>query len=361
MEEDLVLGGFIAAPLLGILAIHLFFKRLRRTPGQPVGWLRLVAGNVLILAVGCSMVLLAGECYCRFFVDTTDAYGRSKINQRWIDRHWHENAIGVRDSLDTYSPQRTAGKRRVTFMGDSFTAGHGVADVEDRFVNRVRRSRPAWEVHLFAENGMDTGEEVEAVRGSLASNYEWQQLVLVYNLNDIADITPEWAAVSKRVLTAPPPPFLFEHSYFLNTLHIRWTAWRDADLRRYFDFVNGAYNGPLWEQQKRRLTEMRDLMREHGGQLVVVTFPFLENLGPDYKYRDVHRRLDDFWRGLGVPHLDLLAILESHKGEHLVVNAHDPHPNERAHELAAEAILHFLDATPPASSQPAQTKPAPRE
>jgi hypothetical protein len=83
-----------------------------------------------------------------------------------------------------------------------------------------------------------------------------------------------------------------------------------------------------------------------------VTFPFVHNLGPDYQYRRVHERLDEAWRDLEVPHLDLLSAFEAHPSANLVVNPRDAHPNERAHAIAAKPIAAFIEANLPDSPPP---------
>jgi hypothetical protein len=57
----------------------------------------------------------------------------------------------------------------------------------------------------------------------------------------------------------------------------------------------------------------------------------------------VHEQLGRFWRELQVPHLDLLPVYQGLKPQQLVANRFDPHPNEFAHKLAAEAIQKFLE------------------
>jgi hypothetical protein len=62
----------------------------------------------------------------------------------------------------------------------------------------------------------------------------------------------------------------------------------------------------------------------------------------------------------GIPCLDLLPVLEPHASEKLTVNIFDAHPNERAHELAADAIADRLlgdltDRQPSPASPPAET------
>jgi hypothetical protein len=74
----------------------------------------------------------------------------------------------------------------------------------------------------------------------------------------------------------------------------------------------------------------------------VVTFPLLDALGPDYQYKFVHEELDRFWRELNVPHLDLLSVYKDLPPSKITVNRYDAHPNEYAHQLAAERIDEFL-------------------
>jgi hypothetical protein len=87
---------------------------------------------------------------------------------------------------------------------------------------------------------------------------------------------------------------------------------------------------------------MWDFVEANGGQLLVVTFPFLQLEGPDYEYQFAHDQLDEFWRGLGVPHLDLHPVFAEEQRERITVNRYDAHPNEYANLLAAERIDQFL-------------------
>ncbi|MFO0983404.1 MAG: tetratricopeptide repeat protein [Planctomycetota bacterium] len=79
-----------------------------------------------------------------------------------------------------------------------------------------------------------------------------------------------------------------------------------------------------------------------GAQLMMVLFPFLHELGPDYGYRAVHEQIAALCAAQHIPLLDLLALFEQHESEDLVVNRHDAHPNERAQGMAASAIDAFL-------------------
>jgi hypothetical protein len=84
---------------------------------------------------------------------------------------------------------------------------------------------------------------------------------------------------------------------------------------------------------------MRAQCARHGIELRVVIFPFLTTLGDDDPFAPAYDRLASHCADHQIPCLDLRPALVPHVAEGLVVNRFDAHPNERAHALAAEAIL----------------------
>ena len=341
MDDNLVLGLYLLLALLSGGLVVLFARHLRARAG-PAGWPRLVLGNLLVLLVLLAVGLLGGEVYYRFMYDTTDSLDYTKVSVRWFERYYHQNSWGCRDNVE-YANARQPGKRRITFLGDSFAAGHGVKDAEALFAFRLRQAHPEWEIHLLARPGFDTGNELQSVAACLTNNYQLDQVVLVYCLNDIGDLLPEGDAAIQRVYDeVDHSGWLRRHSYFVNTVYSRLSLSWNPDLKQYFQLMHAAYRGPVWGQQQQRLKELRDLVQSHGGRLSVVTFPFFQALGPNYEYQFVHVELDQCWRELGVPHLDLLSVYKGLPAKQLMVNRFDAHPNEYAHALAAATLDKFL-------------------
>lgn len=340
--ENIILTGFVCAAIACGYLLFLFFKpRGDRTP-PPLTWRRWTAGNALIILFLAALVLAAGEIYYRFFYDATDSYMMSKTSLRWEQRHYQLNASGFRDSIE-YKWKIPAGKRRITFLGDSFTAGHGIKDVEQRFANRIRARNPGWEVHVMAKNGWETGTHLEVLEDGLPPDYDCDLVVLVYCLNDISDLAPDyWINIVERITqTWRPGPIVLE-SFFLDTYYHRIRMALDPDLRDYYGYVGQWYRGPVWNIQEARLRQLRDKVAQRGGQLRVVTFPFLQSAGHNYPFREIHMQLDVLWTSMGVPHLDLLDTFSQVDSPQLVVNRFDAHPNEKAHEMAANAIERFI-------------------
>jgi lysophospholipase L1-like esterase len=307
-------------------------------------FLRLFLVNALIF-FSLTLALFAGfEVYYRFFYDTTDSFGLSRVTLRWFARHYQRNKQGFRDTIN-YPASLGRGKERITFLGDSFTAGHGVKDPEKRFVNLLRKKLgPRWEVHALARNGNDLARYFRVLKKSKKAGYQFDKVILVYVLNDISDIIPEWQKIVRQIYkdSSKPLPFLIQHSYFLNTLYHRRQASQNPNISNYYAFVKDAYSGLIWKAQQERLRMLKKRVTDYGGRFAVVTFPFLHRLGPEYDYQEVHEKLNAFWRYEKVPHLDLLPVYQGFKPGDMTVNPFDAHPNERAHQLAADAIYDFL-------------------
>jgi hypothetical protein len=350
-QENLAFGLFVAAPAASFGLLMVFVRRLKRSTG-PTGWGRLLAGNALVFLCLSTPLLLAGEVYFRFFYDTTDSLAYTRVSARWEQHHWRVNSAGCRDNVE-YSPTLTPSRRRISFVGDSFTAGHGIKNVDDRFPNLLRRMHPNWEVHVLARVGLDTGEELTVLRKAFARGYQADEVVLVYCLNDLGDLLPAQADATTRALAAlDNSGWLLRNSYMLNLGYHHYRASRDPYLGNYCPFVREAYTGAVWEQQRQRLKAFRDLVEGHGGHLAVVTFPFLHAMGPNYEYTSAHETLDRLWRELGVPHLDLLQVYGKLPAKRVTVNRFDAHPNEYANRLAADAIDKWLPQILGASAVP---------
>lgn len=333
-------AAFVLLPVaIGFCTVR-FFRNLSRRD-QRTGWPALVAGNALILALLLSLLFLGFETYYRFVCDRTDAMGNTLVSTAWYERYFHRNSLGLRDNIE-YSMALTPGKRRLTFVGDSFTAGFGVKNVDDRFVNCIRRLHPEWEVHAAAKPGLDTSTEVDLLHTlTVRHHYQIDVIVLVYQINDIGEVMPGWKKGYQRMMTDSfRNSWLCQNSYFVNLFYHRWQIQHDSYMQKYFDEVEAAYKGPLWDIEKMGLSALPNLTRMRGGQLLlVVTFPYMDQA---MRFKSVHEQLDRYWKENGVPYLDLLATFSNLPPSKLVANPHDAHPNEYAHALAAQAIDEFL-------------------
>ena len=131
--------------VLGLTPVVLV--QLRRKWAAQKSRLRIIYAS--LSAWLCFGLLTLPELGFALLYDTTDSFDMTNVSNRWFQVHvkpdvrslkFADNAeISYRNHSDiVLNPEN--GIRHVCFLGDSFTFGHGVPDVRDRFSNRVFRS-----------------------------------------------------------------------------------------------------------------------------------------------------------------------------------------------------------------------------
>jgi len=358
------LVGLLVWMTLVALAFVMLLRARRRRRGQPsrLRWINLGLSLWLVVSL-----LTAGEVAFAFFVDRSDAFNATNISRRWTELHIdrERNAMGFRDRHELRKDV-PAGTRRICFVGDSFTMGHGVVNMDDRFSNRVGAGLEAaqpgkYEVANIANLGLEIAQIEGRVKALFDEGFKIDMVVYVICLNDIeyyADMLngnkPAESAGAKKPLPQKPF-FLFSETYFLNWLYFRYKQFAQPEVRGYYDRLEGAYDSEAWTYFRQHLEQLDAVCRSRGAELRIVVFPFLHNLGPEYPFLAAHRKIDDFAKENGIRVLDLEPVFREHAGERLTVNAFDAHPNERAHAIAADAMMKSLlndFATGQAGKQP---------
>ena len=297
----------------------------------------------LFLAVWTLIVLLASlETGFALLYDTTDSFSLTNVSRRWYERHVRYNNMGYRDDK-SFQLTVPKGEKRIMIIGDSFTFGHGIADIANRFSdvleNRCHQELGAnWEIDNFALPALATSSQLSLLRELGERGLQADLCLLVYCLNDIEDLVPDSRIIVGTIILDLPSHWLFRRTYFPNFLYYRYRQFSRPEVRGYFEWLAEAYRGPVWNEQVKQLDELRHWCSDSETPLLVALFPFLTNLGPEYPFEEAHRKLRDYFARHQVPCLDLLETFRAHRNERLVVNRFDAHPNERAHALAAEAI-----------------------
>jgi hypothetical protein len=309
------------------------------------------------LSVGMVLVFLtAAEATFALFIDRSDTFDVTNVSKRWFRRHLdaerHE-PLGNRDS-EAFTKFVAPGKERIAFVGDSFTAGHGINNMADRFSDRIRSKLEAakpgkYVVANLSEPGWETSQIEAFVRKLLIDGNDMHYVVYVYCMNDIEGFPKltqsgglDWKTPIKESLgeiyTEAPRFFLWRDTYLYNWLYYRYLQARNPKSRSYFDALAECYRTTQWELLSKKLIQLRNDCREKKVELRIAIFPFLHQLGPDNPFLEAHAKIAAFCKEQGIRVLDLEPVFREHMAENLRVNAFDAHPNERANEIAAEAM-----------------------
>jgi len=138
---------FLAVPLASAVALFVF-GRLSKLTMWKSGWLRLLSGNLLVLTLMFSLVMLAGETWFRFFYNTTDSLAYTKVCERWVRRHWQVTQPDAATALSIRPRAKSAGRVSLSLGIRSLRAW--IRNIEDRLANRLRRTHPECEFHVLA-------------------------------------------------------------------------------------------------------------------------------------------------------------------------------------------------------------------
>jgi len=349
-EYLLMLAGWLAGLAVSLVALLRVRRRLRQRGVLTLGKSR---GLGTILALWSALATLTAlELFFVCFVDQSDAFNGTNVSKRWFRRYMdgQKNADDFRDrrTLDDPVPP---GTKRIIVFGDSYTAGHGIKRMDDRFTERLERLLNAGGPERVQVYNMGwPGYEVSLVEAMLRAVLEHQKQVDVviycYMMNDIEGYDPRTEEFLKQVNSRQPTNPLITRTYFLNWVYFRWQQLRTDAETNYFPHLKDSYNTTAWLNVAASLERMRARCEAAGVEFRLVLFPFMQDLGPDYPFRDAHAKLAAWAQEHNVPVLDMEPLLSAHRHERIRVNAFDAHPNEYANRLFAEAIYEWLKDDP---------------
>lgn len=309
---------------------------------------RVIWANLLLSVWMVFAFLTLVEFYFAFLYDQSDTFNMTLSSKRWFNRHVepYKNSDGFRDS-HPLPVQLPAGKRHLVFIGDSFTMGHGISQMEDRFSDLIaadlERAKPG---EFIVSNMGEAGWEISVIEGMIRALISQGRpvttLIYVYNLNDIEGYDPRTTETIKSLQANEPKFWLFTRSYSWNWFYFRYQQFSRAEVSDYFPHLQKSYDTEAWNGVKSKLDSIRDHCREANIDFRMVIFPFVHNLGADYAFQPVHEKLVRYCEDAGIPVLDLLPVLKEHSGERLVVSRFDAHPNEAVQRIVAKALREQL-------------------
>lgn len=326
--------------LVGGITLFLCLFVFIRRKAKPFTRLQTIIENITLMLLTVFLTLMALELYFKVFFAQSDGFGYTLASQNWYSQYWQENSLGYRDV--EWTPERLAGKTRVMIVGDSFVAGTGIPNPEDRFANQLG--------HLLGDNyailnvaspGWDTVDEVKAIL-----NYPFRPdiLVLSYYINDIEG-TAYQSGLHRPPIRQDPPAWLFplvQNSYTFNFLYWRIVRLGPSEWAQVYwnEWLRKISTDPeiRWRHQQELLRIIEGAASERI-PLSVVIFP---NLTAVDESRLLTQPIIDLFRTHNIPVLDVGELLAGRDPATTTVNAVDSHPNEAVNREVAEHLFHLI-------------------
>jgi hypothetical protein len=291
------------------------------------------------------------------FIPQSHSIDCTLASKLWYQKYWKPiNSSGFRDN------EPGGNKPSILFVGDSFTAGAGLKSVDDRFSNIVgkelNKNEIAINIGKLSLNSMD--EYIVMKNYIYMTKIKPKTIVLQYCGNDILNVCMNKGLkfggfnFFKNVDKVFIP--VIEGSYLIN--YIFWSFPKQYINESLVILLNQAYkNDDMLAQHKDELMLFVDYARNNSIQLIVVVFPFLQDL----KKSDSMYVTDmvNFFEVNGVPAINVSALVKDIPLSERVININDGHASKKVNRIVAQEILKKLN-NPASSSGVSKGTCAPR-
>jgi len=294
--------------------------------------------NALLIIFTVLFMFIILEFYFCFFVIKSDGFGFTLSSKKWFSKYWEPiNSLGYRDI--EHSEEDFINKKTIFVIGDSFIAGHGLKDYEDRFSNLMQVELDNEYVVLnIAKNGWNTPEEYGAI---LSYPYARPDLIILsYFINDIETAAFK-CGIKRPVLIYPPSRTiapLIDNSYFLNYIYWRLYRFYNTNFGQiYWNYLKKCYfNNKVFELHKKELLRLINYTREQNINVISVVFPNLMAIEASKPFTSP---IVDFFKGNNIDCIDLAEMLSGRDPNDIIINNLDGHPNEKLNREIADILL----------------------
>ncbi|MGE0526355.1 MAG: SGNH/GDSL hydrolase family protein [Bdellovibrionales bacterium] len=303
--------------------------------------------NVLLVFGSLMIALLAIEGLF-MLVERSHSVGYSLAAQSWFRTYWRTNSKGYRERESTEIAD-LASRRKVVVIGDSFAAGHGISNPDDRFSNRLEGFLPKnWVVLNFGQNGIDSKTQLKIVE---KLELQPEVIVLSYFGNDIMESAIELGLKPNKIEPYKDLQGLWAKVIpnFYFTDFIYW-LWPREDLANWWSYYDRAYSDPqIVANHKRDMEGLIRAAKDRGSHLLVVIFPYLHDLERSEIY---YPMVASFFSERNIPWVDVRSLVKDLPLEKRVVNLNDVHANEVVHQRVGEAIYRKMAQIVPELAEP---------
>lgn len=277
-------------------------------------------------------IFYAFELYFSFKTKS-HAIGYSYAGKLWKTKYWNPiNANGFRDK----TIQQNANNKTIFFIGDSFTEGHGIDNIDDRYSDIIKKALPNYNVYNLGINGIGTLQETKILTfAPIKPNIVFWQ----YFSNDIDELLQKYGYsysfnlyndVNSIIRKIVKSSFLFNYVYW---------AKPHKDTQNYLDGLSsGIKNKELIKEHLQNCDLIINYCSENHIKLVFIAFPLF--IVDEKNPFNTHAKfMLDYVASKSVETINVDSLTKDLKVEEKVVNNFDAHASKLVNKRIADFIL----------------------
>jgi hypothetical protein len=297
--------------------------------------------GTVLLSIFVTFILLEATF---MFIPRSHAVDYTLASKLWYAKYWKPiNSLGFRDKEpDNNNPV-------ILFVGDSFTTGHGLKSVDDRFSNIVgnelRKKGKKYTVINIGRNNLDSREEYDLMTDFFhLTMIKPKTIVLQYYGNDIDGVAKSSgikfdgfrppADMNKFLILIGSGSYLFNYIY--------WMFPREYLGASYINFLTQAYkNDAVLSKHKDDLKLFVNYARENSIQLIAIIFPLLQDIEmSDSMYVN---NIVNFFETNNATTINVSSLVKNIPMSERMININDGHASKKVNRIVAQEILRKIE------------------
>jgi hypothetical protein len=314
--------------ILIISIVHLFksFHEITRSP------FNVKIKDILLMFYSTLIFILFTELIF-FFIPKSHFFGNTLASKNW--RSYYKDPI---NSFGFHDFQPKNKKNIILFVGDSFTQGHGIKNVKDRYSNKIEEYNDLYSSINIGKNGLDTKQEFSTMIDFISkSKIKPKTIILQYFGNDIEGIA--YSKIKKKnnepyTNLSKLSKLIIKGSYLVNYLY--W-LYPHEDYKPYLNYLKKAYSDPdIVSEHLSDLNKFIQYSKDNNIKLKVLIFPFLV----DFELSDViyENKIKTFFKSKKIETISVSQLVLKMDKNDLIVNKNDGHASVLLNEIIAKKL-----------------------
>ncbi|MEK6984229.1 MAG: SGNH/GDSL hydrolase family protein [Nanoarchaeota archaeon] len=345
LQKIKVFKIFLVIAGLAFLLVSSVIKYYKNITLRFIARKKKILQNLTLLFLTVFILIVSLELSLRLVLTQDSKYNFAPGVQEFYEKYVFLNKDGYRDIDSSYFKQKNT--KRIVGLGDSFTFGTGIKNVNDTYLEELesllneKSEYKKYEVLNFGKAGVDSEFEVQILKND-ALRYNPDIIIVGFVLNDFRDF--EYQKKGGNFYLFWFDTFLKRYSYLYNFVNkgfniaLEAAAIKKSYYQTILDSFKSEKNKKLNEEY---FKEFKKISRENNSTLVIAIFPFIHQLDK-YPFAEQHKVISQMANENGIIIIDLLPYFKGINEKKLVVSKFDNHPNELGHRIAAEAIYEKL-------------------
>ncbi len=262
------------------------------------------------------------------------------VGLAYCSKNWklYYNQLNQQQYRDQAHDKKDFSKKKILFIGDSFTQGNGIERPENRFAELFTKSLGSCSEHfIYAKGGMNSLEQLNILKGI---NFKFDLIVFQYYGNDILGDAQSLGYQINNFdhygNLNPISELIVKSSYFINYFY--WSFPKDH-YGHHKKMIEAFYaDKTIMAQHQNTLNQILEQCHQISPRIYCIIIPYLHDIKAS---KNIYS--DMISETLNRPSfnsevIDINSEIEKLSIPERVVNQNDAHASQRIHQIIADKL-----------------------